>query len=124
MIFVNAKRVNYLIVLGIVISIFVFRSLPDSFFNSPLHVSNCLHQEWFSKPCPGCGITRAIYHATHFEFLKSIALNPSIVFLAFCVFVEVAFRLYQTNWIALLRLRLYVLLCISIFTTYFIRLII
>jgi hypothetical protein len=122
---IENKRIrwNYIIAVGIMFSIFIIRLLPDLSFNTPLPESHCLHQQWFSKPCPGCGITRAVYYATQFELSKSIAFNPSIVFLIPAIFLEILFRLANASWIYPLRFAMYLLFCISLFATYFIRLI-
>jgi len=114
---------NYLIILGIILITIVIYILPVSYFDSALHESHCIHQQWLSKPCPGCGMTRAFYHATQFEFLKSITFNPSIILLLPTIFFEILFRFADAKWISQLRFLMYVLFCISLFVTYFIRLI-
>ena len=115
--------INNLIILGIMCGTLLFCVLPESFFDSTLAESKCLHQLWFSKPCPGCGITRAVYYFIHLDFSRSIAYNPSIILLIPCVSLEVVFRLKQTNRIKQSRLLFYVLFCISLFITYFLRII-
>ena len=121
---ISYTYLNYLIVLGMLLGIFLFYLLPEHFFNSSLEESNCLHNIWFSKPCPGCGMTRAFYHSLHLNFSKALTLNPSIILLYTCLFIEAIFRLHQSKWNSKVRLIMYILLCISLFTTYFIRLII
>jgi hypothetical protein len=112
MIGVKNNSLNYLIISGIMLSILVFYILPVSCFDTNLHESHCLHQQWFAKPCPGCGITRAVYYATHFELSKSITFNPSIVFLIPAIFLEILFRLTNASWIYPLRFAMYLLFCI------------
>lgn len=123
MVGIKKNRLNYLIISVIIISILFFYILPGSYFDTDLHESHCLHQQWFSKPCPGCGITRAVYYATQFELSKSIAFNPSIIFLIPPIFLEILYRLANASWIYPLRFAMYLLLCISLFATYVIRLI-
>jgi dipeptide/tripeptide permease len=120
---ISYTYLNYLIVLGMLLGIFIFYLLPEQFFNSSLEKSHCLHNIWFSKPCPGCGMTRAFYHSLHLNFSTAVKLNPSIILFYACLFTEFIFRLHQSKWNARVRLIMYVLLCISLFTTYFIRLI-
>ena len=50
--------------------------LPADFFDSGQ--SLCLSVQIFGQTCYGCGITRAIQHALHFEFKQAYALNPLV----------------------------------------------
>ena len=120
---IKTITINNLIILGIMCGTLLFYMLPESFFNSTLAESNCLHQIWFSKPCPGCGITRAVYYFIHLDFSRAIAYNPSIILLISTVSLEVVFRLKQTSRIKQTRFLFYVLFCISLFITYFLRMI-
>ena len=45
---------------------FVLLLLPVNFFDSGK--SLCLSQLLLSQECPGCGITRGVQHAIHFDF--------------------------------------------------------
>ena len=117
------KNFNHIVIFLALISILIFYFLPENLFNSTLNDSKCLHQIWFSKPCPGCGMTRAFYYSIHFNFEKAIKLNPSIIILLFCGFLEIPYRIKKTKWNTKIRLISYTLLCFSLFITYFARLI-
>jgi hypothetical protein len=117
------NNLNHIVVLLALICTLILYFLPENVFNSTLNESKCLHQIWFSKPCPGCGMTRAFYYSIHFNFEKAIKLNPSIVIFLLCSFQEILYRIKKTKWNTKTRLISYGLLCISLFITYFTRLI-
>ena len=100
----------------------LFFFLPDSLFNNPLAESNCLHQIWFSKPCPGCGMTRALYYSIHLDLYKAINLNPSVIFLLFAAASELIYQFKKSSFTKKLRLIMYTTLCISLFFNYLILL--
>ena len=54
--------------------------LPASFFDHGQ--SLCLSVLLFDKECYGCGITRAIQHAIHFDFQTAWNYNKLVVIVA------------------------------------------
>lgn len=54
--------------------------LPASFFDQGQ--SLCLSVLLFDKQCYGCGITRAIQHAIHFDFQTAWNYNKLVVIVA------------------------------------------
>ena len=54
--------------------------LPASFFDQGQ--SLCLSVLLFDKQCFGCGITRAIQHALHFDFQTAWKYNKLVVIVA------------------------------------------
>jgi len=121
--YILKSNLNLIVVFLTIICSIIFYFLPENLFNSALNDSKCFHQIWFSKPCPGCGMTRAFYHLIHFNFEKALKLNPSIVIFVLCSFQELLYRIKKTKWNTKIRLISYSLLCISLFITYFTRLI-
>lgn len=119
----NKKRIeNYIIIVGILFGSISIFMLPETLFSDSLEESKCFHQVWFSRPCPGCGMTRAFYNTLHMNFSKALSFNPSIILFIFYLIVELLFRLRQTGFNSKFRLIIGVLLCISLFVTYIYRL--
>ena len=50
--------------------------LPADFFDSGRSV--CLSITLFDQTCYGCGMTRAVQHAMHFDFKTAYAFNPLV----------------------------------------------
>ena len=70
--------------------------LPSDFFDQG--ESLCLSQVLLSKECPGCGITRSVQHALHFEVLEAWQYNKLFVLVLpflFYLWVKVLFQLYK-----------------------------
>ncbi len=65
---------------------FVLWILPSNFFDQG--ESLCLSQVLLDKECPGCGITRSVQHAIHFNFETSWRFNKLVVIvLPFLVYI-------------------------------------
>jgi len=45
--------------------------------------------------CPGCGITRAVYHLLHGEFIRALSYNPLVVPLFLLALSAIIARLYS-----------------------------
>ena len=77
---------------------FVLWLLPASFFDQG--ESLCLSQVLLNKECPGCGITRSVQHALHFEVSEAWEYNKLFVVVLpflFYFWVKVLFQLYKKN---------------------------
>ena len=75
---------------------FVLWILPAAFFDQG--ESLCLSQVLLDKECPGCGITRSVQHAVHFEFGVAWEFNKLIIIvLPFLVYLwgSIALKLYK-----------------------------
>jgi len=68
------NKVQLILLLVIPIILWV---LPASFFDSGQ--SLCLSVLLLDKTCYGCGITRAVQHCMHGEFLIGYQFNPLVV---------------------------------------------
>jgi len=55
----------------------VLLALPADFFYNGRAV--CLSVVLFGKTCYGCGITRAVHHLIHLEFLEAYNFNKLVV---------------------------------------------
>lgn len=50
--------------------------LPASFFDQGQSI--CLSVLLLQTKCPACGITKAVQHAIHFDFIKAWNYNPMV----------------------------------------------
>ena len=65
---------------------FLLLILPADFFDSGTSI--CPSQLLLGRECPGCGITRSVQHAIHFDFENSWRFNKLIVLvLPFLVYI-------------------------------------
>lgn len=62
---------------GLLLIPLVLLVLPADFFDTGRAV--CLSVVLFGKTCYGCGITRAIHHLIHLEFLEAYNFNKLVV---------------------------------------------
>lgn len=93
----NFKGVLNLIKLITWISIpFVLWVLPSDLFDNGQSI--CLSQVLLDKECPGCGITRSVQHAMHFEIMEAWNYNKLFIVVLpflFYVWVKVVVQLYK-----------------------------
>lgn len=68
------NQIKFIIWLGIP---FFLLFLPIDFFDSGNSI--CPSQLILNKECPGCGITRSVQHAIHFDFKTSWNYNKLVV---------------------------------------------
>ena len=62
---------------GLLLIPLVLLVLPADFFDTGRAV--CLSVVLFGKTCYGCGITRAVHHLIHLEFLEAYNFNKLVV---------------------------------------------
>ena len=62
---------------GLLLIPMVLLVLPADFFDTGRAV--CLSVVLFGKTCYGCGITRAVHHLIHLEFLEAYNFNKLVV---------------------------------------------
>jgi len=91
------KEVRQKIKYGVILIVpFILWMLPANFFDTGQSI--CLSKLIIDRDCPGCGLTRAVQHAMHFEFEQAWSFNKMIVILlpifAF-IYVRVAMDVYK-----------------------------
>lgn len=69
--------INYFYFGGLIITPIVLLLLPADFFDYGQSI--CLSQLLLKKDCIGCGITRAIQHFIHFDFIQAWKFNKLVV---------------------------------------------
>ena len=62
---------------GLLLIPLVLLVLPADFFDTGRAV--CLSVVLFGKTCYGCGITRAVHHLIHLDFLEAYNFNKLVV---------------------------------------------
>lgn len=55
----------------------------------------CLWQRWFDWTCFGCGLTRSVVCASHFDVVSSLGYHPFGALLLYGYTVHCVFRLYR-----------------------------
>ncbi len=78
LLFVNAKVLSkkkkyFVILIALLVFPLVLLFLPATFFDNGQ--SLCPSKLLLNKDCPGCGITRGVMHAVHFDFKKAWYYN-------------------------------------------------
>jgi len=66
----------------------------------------CPSKRFLNLECPGCGLTRALQHAIHFQFSEAWSLNRGIILilpsLAF-IYIHVLGRLLKKEWLSWMK---------------------
>jgi hypothetical protein len=86
----------YIVPLGACVLLYLFAQLPQELFQNSGLSKTCLHAILFEKPCPGCGMTRALFHALHLQFGRSIHDHPCIIVLIPTLIIELIAFLIPT----------------------------
>lgn len=76
---------------------FVLLILPTNFFDEGQSI--CPSKFLLDKECPGCGITRSVQHAIHFDFQAAWDFNKLIIVvlpLLIVFWVYYAIRFYKS----------------------------
>jgi hypothetical protein len=91
------KEVRQNIKYGVILVVpFILWMLPANFFDTGQSI--CLSKLLMERDCPGCGMTRAVQHAMHFEFAEAWNFNKMIVILLpifVFIYVRVAIDVYK-----------------------------
>jgi hypothetical protein len=109
------KTFNLLIWLSLIVMFFV----PENYIigGGP---SLCLHKLLTGYPCPLCGLTKATWSLSHFQWLRAFSFNP-VIYLLLTVqiiwTVQLWTKIKMNKW---LRYSLYLLL-VAFVTLYMIR---
>jgi hypothetical protein len=78
--------------------------LPADYFDHGTVV--CPSKRFLNIECPGCGITRAIQHAIHFQFSESWNYNKGVIFILpmlAMIYIQVLGRILNKNWMNWMR---------------------
>jgi hypothetical protein len=112
---------NHYIPLGLLLFITLIILKPEFLINNQEGVSNCIHFKLFGFECPGCGLTRAIYHLIHLNFHIALLLNPTVILVFPIVILELISLFCQKGFIKKLKKLTYLLFVVSLFFLYSIR---
>ncbi len=90
----SKNKTKLKIKLGILLLPLTLFVLPADFFDTGQTV--CISKLVFNLTCPGCGMSRAIQHALHFDFINAYHFNKLVVVvLPLLIFVYIK-ELYST----------------------------
>lgn len=73
----NNKFFKITFLIALLLVPLVLFNLPSNFFDEGESV--CLSVMLFNKECYGCGMTKAVMHFIHFNFIKAIAYNKLVI---------------------------------------------
>jgi hypothetical protein len=113
-------RNNY-IPFGFFLLLLFFLLWPKFFILNQEGLSNCIHVKVFGFECPGCGLTRAIYHALHLNIRHAISLNPTVILVFPILTFEIIYFFNQQVIIKKIKFLSYFLFICSLFFLYIIR---
>jgi hypothetical protein len=89
---VQYKKIKHIILLVALLVIpIVLLILPADYFNTGQTL--CPSKRLLNQECPGCGMTRGVMQAIHFEFLEAWRFNK-LTFLVLPIFI-----FYWIKWI-------------------------
>jgi hypothetical protein len=66
----------------------------------------CPSKRFLNLECPGCGLTRAVQHAIHFQFEEAWNLNRGILVVLpslIVIYVHILGRLLKKDWLPWLK---------------------
>lgn len=61
------------------------------FLTRAMEIQNCVIKWIIGYPCPGCGMTRAVFSLIQFDFIQAFRYNPFVYLLPF-LFLGIAFQ--------------------------------
>lgn len=61
------------------------------FLTHTLEIQNCIVKWLIGFPCPGCGMTRAVFALMRFDFAQAFSYNPLVFFLPL-ILIGIAFQ--------------------------------
>lgn len=73
----SQNKTKLKIKLGVMLLPLTLFVLPADFFDTGQTV--CMSKLVFNITCPGCGMSRAIQHALHFDFINAYHFNKLVV---------------------------------------------
>ena len=87
------KELRQNIKYGVILIVpFILWILPANFFDTGQSI--CLSKLLMERDCPGCGMTRAVQHAIHGEFILAFGFNKVIIVIM-PLFIFIYLRLLQ-----------------------------
>lgn len=108
-------RISFLIVAVIAIWLFPRDVLFDE------SRTFCIHKYLFGFECPLCGMTRAVYQLTHFQFVSAISFNAVVVLLPLYFIADVGSFFFGKSWPIQTRKIILILVFVGLLVLYLVR---
>ena len=81
----------------------------------------CIHYYLFGFQCPLCGMTRAVYEFSHFNFNSAIKYNAVVALLPLYLFFDIFSIFFRSIWLETVRKYLVILILVSLIVIYVFR---
>jgi hypothetical protein len=95
----RAYRIVNWVILGLMLYMLALPWLSPLFKKClPSICGVCPYRELSGKPCPLCGMTRAVGAILHGDFQSGVSLNPLSIFAVLFMLFEAIFRALLLHW--------------------------
>ena len=102
--FFQRKTINTLgLAIWLALPVFLL-IMPADYFDHGRVI--CPSKRFLNLECPGCGLTRAVQHAIHFQFAEAWRLNRGIVVILpslALIYIHVLGRLLKKEWFSWMK---------------------
>jgi len=83
----------------------------------------CIHNYLFGFQCPLCGMTRAVYQFTHFQFASALNYNVVVALLPLFLVIDIITVFYKKNWLAIVKKNVVILIALAFLLLYAFRIV-
>ena len=110
-------RLSALFVLVLVVAL-----IPREVLFDETHMV-CIHYYFLGFQCPLCGMTRAVYEFTHFQFASAISYNLVVALLPLYLLMDIATIFFKQNLVIQIRKIVVILIIAGLVLLYIFRIV-